>query len=103
MREDQERTNMLLQTYSPWTNMLLQTYSPRTNMLLQTYSLPSLVDSVEEKPAEEIYEDDPDHELDCDLPDLLYDDVYSARADTVYQCASYIHCMYSFCFLRECS
>ena len=45
--------------------MLLQTYSPRTNMLLQTYSLPSLVDSVEEKPAEEIYEDDPDHELDC--------------------------------------
>ena len=90
MMEDQERTNMLLQTYSPRTNMLLQTYSP-----------PSLVDSVEEKPAAEIDEDDPDHELDCDLPDLLYDDVCSA--DTVYQCASCIHCMYSFCFLRECS
>ena len=58
MREDQE-----------WTNMLLP----------QTYSPPSLVDSVEEKPAEEIDEDDPDHEIDCDLP----------------------HCMYSFCFLRE--
>ena len=69
-------------------------------MLLQTYSPPSLVDSVEEKPAEEIDEDDPDHEIDCDLPHLLYDDeVYSA--DTVYQCASCIHCMYSFCFLRE--
>ena len=71
-------------------------------MLLQTYSPPSLVDSVEEKPAEEIDEDDPDHEIDCDLPDLLYyDEVYSA--DTVYQCASCIHCIYSFCFLMECS
>ena len=79
MREDQE-----------WTNMLLP----------QTYSPPSLVDSVEEKPAEEIDEDDPDHEIDCDLPDLLYDDEVCSE-DTVYQCASCIHCMYSFCFLRE--
>ena len=79
MREDQE-----------WTNMLLP----------QTYSQPSLVDSVEEKPAEEIDEDDPDHEIYCHLPDLLYDDeVYSE--DTVHQCASCIHCMYSFFFLRE--
>ena len=40
-------------------------------MLLQTYSPPSLVDSVEEKPVEEIDEDDPDHEIDYDLPDLF--------------------------------
>ena len=71
-------------------------------LLPQTYSPPSLVDSVEEKPAEEIDEDDPDHEIDCDLPDLLYDDEVCSE-DTVHQCASCIHCMYSFCFLRECS
>ena len=69
-------------------------------LLPQTYSPPSLVDSEEEKPAEEIDEDDPDHEIDCDLPDLLYDDKVCSE-DTVYQCASCIHCMYSFCFLRE--
>ena len=69
-------------------------------LLPQTYSPPSLVDSVEEKPAEEIDEDDPDHEIDCDLPDLLYDDEVCSE-DTVHQCATCIHCMYSFCFLRE--
>ena len=69
-------------------------------LIPQTYSPPSLVDSVEEKPAEEINEDESDHEIDCDLPDLLYDDEVCSE-DTVHQYASCIHCMYSFCFLRE--
>ena len=91
-----EQTNAAFDTPSQqvqnqeWTNMLLP----------QTYSPPSLVDSVEEKPAEEIDEDDPDHEIDCDLPDLLYDDKVCSE-DTVHQCTSCIHCMYSFCFFRE--
>ena len=63
-------------------------------MLLQTYSPPSLVDSVEEKPAEEIDEDDPDHEIDCDLPDLLYDDGSVQCGHCVSVCI--VHSLYVF-------
>ena len=64
-----------MQLLTPQANRSGTRMRESTNMLLpQTYSPPSLVDSVEEKLAEEIDEDDPDHEIDCDLPDLLYDD-----------------------------
>ena len=80
MREDQE-----------WTNMFLP----------QTYSPPSLVDSVEEKNSRG----------NRWRWTWSWNWLWSARSalwwrsvcseDTVYQCASCIHCMYSFCFLRE--
>ena len=66
-------------------------------LLPQTYSPPALVDSVEERPAEEIDEDDPDHEIDCGLPDLLYDDEVCSE-DTVHQICI-MHSLYVFLLL----
>ena len=66
------------------------------NMVLQTCSplFPGYLSG--NKTAEEIDEDDPDLEINCDL---LYDDDEVYSEDTM--CALFIHCVYSFCHLIE--